>query len=101
MEWNSPERAHLIPVSLISLLRKPGHPQDLGGFQKATERALMDVHFTMVDKLHQGVQIAECHILQYYHRVLTRCALQIKLYTRQLTFLCNFSNRVRPIYENF
>ena len=74
--------AHLIPVGLIGLLRESGHPEDLGGFQEATERALMDVHFAVVDELHQGVQIAKCYILQYYHRVLARCALKSERFVK-------------------
>ena len=36
----------------------------------------MHVHLPVIDELHQGVQVAERHVLKYYHRVFTRCALQ-------------------------
>lgn len=68
--------SYLVPVCLVCLLRKSRYPEDLGGLQKTAKRTLMHVHLPVIDELHQGVQVAERHVLKYYHRVFARCALQ-------------------------
>lgn len=66
-------------MSFLSLLLSQSrYTQYFSCLQEWTQRALMNIHFAMIDKFDECMKIGECNILQNDYGMFTRCTLKLR-----------------------
>lgn len=68
-------RSYLI-TAIAVLLCESADSENFRRFEKRRQGALVHVNFSVVDELHQGVEVCPRDILQDYHRVFAGSRLE-------------------------